>query len=232
MLPVTSSKTDVNLIDKSPTPERIEEETSSADVTNTSSSTSLDPITKHDEINEFFELEQTGSKKVCNSDPVYRKTLSLSSTEDSPLCERKLVQNFEEGSTKTEDGLEREENRKRTIERSHTISTPSRYTDMSSFVNNTKSSPTSIHQTKGSIAAEQTDASIREYIAMLKARGHKRTTSAPIPSSPPSSSNMRAYKFLKDDEDKEEKDEAGDDIQEGLISSGGRMRYMYISIGK
>lgn len=229
LLPVTSSKTDVNSIVKSPSPERIEEETSSADVTNTSSSTSLNPITKHDEINEFFELEQTGSNKFCNSDPVHRKTLSLSSTEDSPLCERKLFQNFEEESTKTEDRLEREENRKRIIERCHTISTPSRYADKSSFVNNTKSSPTSTHQTEGShsIAAEQTDASIREYIAMLKARGHKRTTSAPIPSSPPSSFNMRTYKFVKDDEEEEEKDEAGDDIQEGSLSSGGRMSSSY-----
>lgn len=38
-------------------------------------------------------------------------------------------------------------------------------------------------------AVEQTDSDMRHYITMLKRRGHKRTFSAPVPTSPPSGVN-------------------------------------------
>ena len=42
---------------------------------------------------------------------------------------------------------------------------------------------------------EQTDSGIRQYVAILKKRGHKRTASAPVPSSPPMRSGGRDWVF-------------------------------------
>ena len=160
----------------------------SSDFTNTSSSTSLDPsaplsvapdrpsisldpskigtLTLPDPSpQETLKLSDKNGNLLTassNSDPVYRKTGSLGRlTGTSPLGMEETNDNAHTklkdiNKTKSLCNSEEEESKYKTLP----------------LPNQSRS-------------IEQTDSGIREYVAMLKKRGHKRTVSAPVPSSPP-----------------------------------------------
>ena len=155
----------------------------SSDATNTSSSTSLDlplvisldPTPAKDppnDINKFdIETLKIGAPKT---DPVPRRTFDAVTVTIDPL---------EEGGDDTDPQKEK----RKSITRSKTVATSEG--DESKY--KTLPLPRQSQLTAVEPASfGQTDSGVRRYVEMMMKRGHKRTASAPIPSSPPVSTRM------------------------------------------
>ena len=163
----------------------------SSDATNSSSSTSLDPSLvisldpppvisldpppaqdPPNDINKFdVETLKIGAPKT---DPVPRRTFdTITGTKD--LLE-------ESG-----DDTDPQKEKRKSITRSKTVATSEG--DESKY--KTLPLPRQSQLTAVEPASfEQTDSGVRRYVEMMKKRGHKRTASAPVPSSPPVSTRM------------------------------------------
>ncbi len=197
MLPVESKATPTVTTPNVTTPltsaeDVIQEE--SSDVTNTSSSTSLDPPLvisldpplvisldpppaqhpPNDVINFDVETLKTEAPKT---DPIPRRTFDTVTGTVDPL---------EGGGGNTDPHKEKRKSVTR-MTRSKTVA--SSESDESKY--KTLPLPKQSQLTAVEPASfEQTDSGVRRYVEMMKKRGHKRTASAPVPSSPPVSTRM------------------------------------------